>query len=560
MLAPLALALQFQLAVLPGAPTATDDSVRDVGRAHDAQAGFERGRRYVLPWSMGSGGRCDVRIGRFCWWNEGGDVTPPPEPPEVGRRRAELLRELDALGARRPGDPWIVGMRVYYRLEDRRADSADSVARECRAAAWWCRALVADAAQARGAVAAADSGFASALAAMPDSTRCAWQDISVLLPADARDRYEHRSCAERAAVEARYWLLATPRLSVSANEWRAEFYARRVAATLLASAVTPHRLRWGQDTEELLLRYGLPVAWSRVTPTSMSTLEPEILGHDPSPSFHYGPDASLLDGTAAPGDADWDLTAVHGESRYAHGSIRRLGSVATLVAAFRRGDSTLVAARWTTADESLRTPAVSLGAVGADGRIVARTLDSLPGGYGTITMAGTPRLAGVELSDSASGSFARSRTLFTARRDSGSVALSDLLLFRPGGQDAPSLREALAAAMPGDTAWLDRPIGLYWEAYGADSAGAPVETSILVERVDHGFFRAARQRLGLADPDSPVRVHWSESRPPVNGVTARALSLDLATLPAGRYRITLAVTGLSGTGAVAEREVQLRDH
>ncbi|MDB4886198.1 MAG: hypothetical protein JWN79_1636 [Gemmatimonadetes bacterium] len=552
------LALAFQLQLVAGTPrSAGDDSLRDIGRAHDAQAGFERGRRYVLPWSLGGGGRCDVRVGRFCWWYEGAESAHPAEPAAVAERRAELLRELDALGERHPADRWISGMRVYYRLEDGHPASADSVARECRAEAWWCSALRASAAHARGDLAVADSGFAAALAAMPDSTRCAWRDISSLLPGDARARYEHLACQERLPVEARYWMLATPRLSAGANEWRSEFYARRLAATLLASAVTPHRLSWGRDAEELVLRYGLPVAWSRIVPAGLSTLEPEILGHDPSPSFHFGPRQALLDSGAVARDDGWALDDLHGESRYAHRAIRRLAGVAVQLARFRRGDSTLAAAAWATADDSLAAPAVSIGVLGADGRARARRLDSARVGRGSFTVPGVPRLVGVELGDSASGTFARSRALFAERRDSGAIALSDLLVYRPADAEAPTLAQALALAIPGDTASVSQPIGLYWEAYGSDSAGAQVETSIIVERTDHGFFRAARQRLGLADPDSPVRVRWNEARPAADGVMPRALSLDLSTLPAGRYRITLAITSARGAAA-AEREVELR--
>ena len=559
------LALAFQLQLVSSPPrTVDDDSLRDVGRAHDAQAGFERGRRYLLPWSLGGGDRCDVRVGRYCWWFEGGDdAAPPPEPEEIGRRRAELLRELDTLGERHPGDPWIAGMRVYYRLEQGQPASADTVARDCRATGWWCTALRATAAHARGDLATADSAFGVALAAMPDSARCAWRDITALLPAELRDRYQHQSCTERAAIEGRYWMLAAPRLSAPANEWRTEFYSRRVAATLLATALTPHRLPWGADAEELVLRYGLPIGWSRIAPPAFGIAEPEILGHDPSPSFHYGPRAALFADDATARDDGWRLEDVHGESRYAARAIRRIAAVAAQLGRFRRGDSTLLVAAWTTSDDSLATPAVSLGAVDAGGRPHARAQDSLRTGHGSAMLPATVQLVGLDISDSATGRLARSRTLFAPRHDSGTVSLSDILVYRPGAQEALPLEQALALAIPGDTVSVARPVGLYWEAYGADparidSAGAAVETSILVERVDHGFFRAARQRLGLADPDSPVRVRWSESRPPSDGITPHALSLDLSTLPAGRYRITVGVAGPAGT-ASTEREVELRE-
>jgi len=137
------LALSFQLslsaqAVAPQGRVSSSpaDSMRDLRDARSAQASFERARRYSLPEGGGSSGRCDVQLGRYCWWY---DEVPPDIPPEVSqitRRRAELLATLDALAERHPGDDWIAGMRVHYRIDGKDASSADSVARSCGATAW----------------------------------------------------------------------------------------------------------------------------------------------------------------------------------------------------------------------------------------------------------------------------------------------------------------------------------------------------------------------------------------------------------------------------------------
>ena len=564
----LALTLQLQIAALAGAPSpataqrAGDDSLRDLGRAHEAQAMFEHQRRNALPWGFGSGGRCDVRIGRFCWWYEDASVGLPAEPEEIGQRRTVLLASLDTLAEKHPGDPWITGIRVYYRVDNRQPAFADSAARACRGERWWCAALVAYAARARGALADADSGFADALSSMPDSVRCAWRDIAPVLPPGPRERYERLSCAQREPMESRYWSLATPRLSLAANEWRTEYFARHVVTTLLGSAVTPHPLSWSNDSAELLLRYGWPVAWSRTQPSSMAALTPEIFGHDPSPSFHYGPRTDLLDSVATTTDDGWDLTDVHAESRYAHPQIRRIAGISTQLARFRRGDSTLLVAAWAAGDDSLLVPRVSIGAVQVDARLRAAAGDSTLIGRGRLMLARPPRLAGVEVSDTATGVLARSRTLFPDRRDSAAVTLSDMLVYRPADETAPQLDEALARAIPGDTVSVAHPVGLYWETYGApltEAGHAALETSIDVERIDRGFFRGARQRLGLLDPESPIRIRWADALGATAGLASRALSLDLGNLPAGRYRVTLTV-GLPGLpGASTSREVTLTD-
>src|SRR4051812_20647847 len=142
------MALQLRTASLGGSdvarptPSAAADSVRDARRARDAQAGFERMRRFNLPWEGSSGDRCQVRLGRYCWWYDETTPTLPPENETIGTRRAELIAQLDALAALHPGDDWLAGMRVHYRVDARRLASADSVARDCRATGWWCAALL----------------------------------------------------------------------------------------------------------------------------------------------------------------------------------------------------------------------------------------------------------------------------------------------------------------------------------------------------------------------------------------------------------------------------------
>lgn len=547
MLSWLLFAAQLQLTIAPRRDAA-GDSLADLARARDAQAGFERGRRYLLPWESGGGGRCDVRIGRFCWWYEPSTGAAREEPGEIGSRRLELVALLDTLAVRHPGDGWLAGMRLHYRIDGGRAASADSAARACAADGWWCAALRGYAAHAAGDARRAAAEFATALAAMPDSTRCAWADIAPLLPDDRRAEYSRRSCAEREPLATRYWLLAAPRLSAGANEWRSEWLARHVDAALLASAVTPHRLRWGPDLEELLLRYGWPVAWSRIIPASPVTLEPEILGHDPSPSFDYGPRAELLDSGAAGGPEGWALDDPHGAFRVALRGVRWMSAAATQVARFRRGDSTALVAAWATADDSLPRPEVTIAAA-EDGAAPWRSrTDSGRVGRATLMLAGTPLLAAVELADSTTGGLARVRRVYAPAARRAGEEISDLLLYRPAADTPPTLADAAALAIPGDTVHADAPLGLYWESYAAAVADTARDTWVLVERIDQGVFRSMRQRLGLLDPDSPLRIRWTEPRAPHDGIATRALSMDLRELPAGRYRVTV---GLGAGGPLA---------
>jgi hypothetical protein len=560
----LALALQLRTAAMavppatrPGADGA--DSLRDARRARNEQASFERARRGALPLENGSGGRCDVHLGRFCWWYD--DYTPalPPEPESIVRRRNALVALFDTLSRRLPGDDWLAGMRVHYRIDARRFDAADSAARDCRATGWWCRALTGYAAHARGDAARADSSFGAALAAMPDTVRCAWTDIRALIPGDARGRYEELACDARGPVERRYWLLARPRLSAAANEWRNEFYARRVQSWIAQRSITPQSLSWGWDAEELLLRYGWPVAWGRAQVTSSSGFpDYTVIGHDPSPSFAFGPREELLDSLATAADDGWDLRSRQSESRFAPAGVRRVAAVSAQLARFRRGDSTLLAAAYVADDDSIIAPRALLAASLDDGTTRATPVDS--GRYGTafLMLPSTPRLGGVEVADSASGTLARTRLVFAPDTTPMRLALSDILVFRGDAESAVSVDSALSRAIPGDTASRGRPLGIFWETYGLADAGETVDVAVTVERIDHGFFRSARQRFGLADDDTPLRMRWTDARPAA-GISPHAISLDVGNLPGGRYRLTLSLTPADGRAVISTREVQLTE-
>lgn len=556
----LVLALQLRAPALADAPQrATADSARDLRGALGAQSSFERSRRAHLPYSGSSGGRCDVRLGRFCWWYDGSTPTFPPEAEAIGKRRAELLAELDLLAARYPGDDWLAGMRVHYRVDGRMPEAADSIARECRASAWWCAALVGYASHARGDGIRADSAFSSAVAQLPPDQACAWRDIGPLLNDDDRDVYEHRECDQRNGLELRYWLFSRPQLGSAANEWRNEFHARRVLNWLGARGETPHLMRWGNDAAELVLRYGWPTAWSRYQTSVVGTTDPGIVGHDPSPSFAFAAASALRDSLRAFAPKDWDLEAQRSEARFAPRLVKRVSAASIQIARFQRGDSTLVAGAFAATDDSLRTPMGLLAAAGADGVPVASIPDTGHVGRARVMVRGPVVLAGAEIADTAMRTLARVRLGFATVADSTRLTLSDLLVYRAGDEPATSLDSALARAIPGDTASRARPIGLFWETYGVAAGGETMDVAVTVERVDRSWIRSTRQRLGLTPTDTPIRIQWSAMRPPSERAASHAISLDLANLDSGRYRVTLRVTPLDGAPVSTTREIELHD-
>ncbi|MDB4918004.1 MAG: hypothetical protein JWM95_5648 [Gemmatimonadetes bacterium] len=565
-----ALALQLTVAPQPAvqgaarelpvhARSTAVDSARDLGRARSAQAAFEKSRRAQLPISYGGSGRCDVRLGRYCWWYD--ETTPkfPPEATSIIERRAELLAELDALSARYPGDDWLAGMRVHYRIDGKHFPAADSAASACRASAWWCSALTGYAAHARGNEARADSAFNAAIAAMTPDEACAWRNITPLLGGGDRDGYEHRACEARAVIETRYWVLSQPQLATRANEWRNEFNVRRVLVHLAEHAATPHALAWGDDAAELVLRYGWPAAWSRVLTSSVNASDPAIIGHDPSPSFTFAPGVRIGDSASAVAPDAWDMNAPRGETRYAPHQVGRMTQVAAQFARFRRGDSTLVVAAFAARDDSLVAPVATLVAAHADSAPLASVPDTSHAGRARLMLGGVPVLVGMELIDTTMRTLARTRVAFAPVADSARLAVSDLLVYRAGEDMAGSLDSALAHAIPGDTVTKGRPLGVFWETYGLSADGESVDVAVSVERIDHSWIRSTRQKLGLTPMDTPIKVRWTDARPPANQAAPHAISMDLENLDPGRYRLTLTLTPSGGAAATSTREIALQN-
>ena len=267
----------------------TSDTSRAVADARSAAADFERGRRYQLPVTHASWGRCDERIGRFCYWYDDGDTSLPKEPEAVRKSRGKLLETLAALHQRAPLSDWLIGQRVHYSIEQQAHDSAVAVATRCGGTPWWCSALLGLAHHTAGRFAAADSTYDTAVAEMPSEIRCAWLDWTKLLDPKLARRIEDLSCDDRRSVADSLLWLGQPLLARPGNDLRTELLSRRVISTLQSVAVPPFLTTWGADVEELLMRYGWPTRWS-VSDYSGARLElPSLIGHERSPAFLFWP-------------------------------------------------------------------------------------------------------------------------------------------------------------------------------------------------------------------------------------------------------------------------------
>ena len=569
---PLALSLVLQ-AVPPvrlsspaSRPTAARDSVRVFRDARDAQIGFERTRRANLPINTrGTSGRCDVRVGRFCYWWEEGEFEAPAELPKTTAARLRLVERLATAAASLPGDRWIVGQRVRYLVEGKKYDDAVAVARACEADTSWCAALAGFALHTAGDFARADSAFTVALDAMSETDRCRWTEISLLLPDGARKPYDRLSCADRHRVEARFWALARPLHLTSANDLRTEHFARLTMATLIRTSRYPHDLPWDDDAQELLVRYGWETAWSRDPPNAFDGPEVHVVGHEPTPAFSFVPNADALEHPESAGVSDWALRDALAGSRYAPRYARSITTLAHQIAFFRRGDSAVVVAAYdarrdtTFTRDSVKAAIAFARADAPDSSTIV--VDSSADRADAITAAApwAPLIVSVEAMDSAARRVARARTAARPPASTGRISISDLLLF----DDPKSLPETLEEAAPRARGSLrvDRstPIGVYWEMYGVDASGEQLAYTLTVTREGTSWARRAAEKLRVMDRRAPVRMQWNEPSARPGAARSRALAVDLSMMPEGRYRIALTLEATGETPTTASRVIDVID-
>jgi hypothetical protein len=548
------------------------DSLRALRLARRAQESFEFTRKQYLPreWGVGSH-HCDVRIGRWCVWNdETNDRVPPTESSRITQAREKLLAVLDSLGELYPGDEWVAAQRIRYLIEVKRYADAARVADRCTASgsAYRCRAFAGVALHDSGAVAAADSAFGAALAAMPDSVRCEWTDIRLLLDDEIHDRYERADCATRERIASVFWLLTTP-LYLRDHDFRNEFLARVAENEMHRDSRTP----MGSPTEsafrETTLRYGFDTWFVRDDPAPGSMQEPAIAGYREGGSgLNFVP---AYDVFASPLDlraSDWDFKMRTARSLYGPRYARHFESLTPQIALFRRGDSALMIAAYALRDDTLlarHSLETGLFVVAADSDALGEPigtvkLDADRTGLLSATTPWTPMIVSVELLDPKLKNAARQRIGVRPPPSIGRLGISDLLMFAPRSADSlpHRLDDALPLALHNEDIDRNKPLGLFWEAYGVRPAGESFTVSIGIERIQDGWMRRTAQRLHLATPFSPMKMQWTEVPDRGDGIASRSVTLDLSKLEPGRYEISLSVGTAEGLPLLVKRELTVR--
>jgi hypothetical protein len=545
-----------------GCQTSPSDSLAVLKSARRARDAFEATRRASLPERPGGGSEtCGERIGRMCYWYDGGVDSAPEEPPRIRQARARLLATLDNAGTALPGDDWIAGQRVRYLLEDGQPRLAAHVAAHCRAVAWWCEALDGLVRHVERDFTGADSLFAAALADMPEDERCRWNDISSLLEGELAGRYRDLDCVGRAALEARWWWLAQPLYSLTGNDRRTEHFARRTMIRIEQGRRTPFGLYWDDDLGVVLLRYGWPTFWTRDPPTSLLLhSEPRVTGHEASPSFHFAPGARALDNPGGAKPEDWSLDGPQTRERYAPAYAIAFTYLQHQQAVFQRDDSCIVVAAYDLSRDTLfaRQAVTAALALAADERTLALSRDSsVVTGVRALTATAPcgPLVMSLEAVAPSERHVARARYGVTPpRRLTYHAAISDLLLFDPPDSLPATLDAVVPHAHGSARVPADRKVGVFWELYGVDPASGAVGVALTLARQGTGWLRRAVQSLGLAGPRRDVRLEWQEV-PEAASIAPRTLAIDLSGLAQGCYLLEVAVTPVGAETVTARREI-----
>lgn len=536
--------------------------------AERATRSFEQRRLRLLPDVPSSvGGSGDIIIGRYRYAaGEADDLTPPPaEPPEIVGLRQSLLRTLDSALRNAPTDPWIRSRVVWYAIEGGDTARAASAARGCQddELPWWCDALLGLALHVSHDFLGAERAFDRALSAMPDSTRCRWTDVSILLDGDAERLIERRPCEDRAALNARLWWLADPFHSVEGNELRSEHLARRTFAVLHDRWRASHPLGWGSDMREIVLRYAWPVAWSRDRTRERSPTQAgyflAITGHEPNPAYDFFPDAAALESPFDASDASWRPKRSHATTHYAHPRAAPLQPLRHQIARFRRGDSLLIVGAWNAAHDTLfnRTPGrVALIVSSDDGRAPLDATSESGGARGALMVLApnTDYLASLELFAGNSRAAARARRGLRAWAPTAGLAVSDILLLEPGERPR-TLADAMPRLLPDEALDTDGRVTLYWEVYGL-LPETPPRVTVSVARVRASRARRLAEKLGLRDAPQTVEMQW-ETDAVAAPTAVGSVTLDLRDRSSGTWRVSITVTAPGGAVATARRDVIL---
>ena len=606
--APDAVALPSERPAATGVTRVTLAAADSVRNLRDAKRALRRYwhlanteyRVHTAPFPVDVG--CEQQLGPYCYGPRNGDVafgghsTLPVEYmmadfSVMSRSRGKtrelftaFITALDGAQATAPGDRWIMGQRVLHRVERGEAQQAAAVADRCRSDRWWCAALVGYTKRLLGLDALADSAFDVALATMPDSLRCEWEDLDWVFYGDGdRSWYNSLDCAAQAEVNRTVWWLADPLWIEEGNERRTAHYFRVVQAKLFEDGearLPPHVESvydpvpyppHGPSFRTLVLKLGVPahMVWGRGISASRSGSAMLPGGRRPrsvrvmsaggempllglqymKPYYHFIPTLSAIRAPLAATRTDWNPTAEypteHLRPRFGHFTVP-----GHQVAWFRQGDSAQIVAGFDVPRDTLLSRSDLVGgalvlakAPGNRPVIVRDAVTAAPWTF-TTTTGGDSMLISLEAVAAGRGAgrvrYASGPPPMPAQR----VTMSDVLLLSSSDTQPSDLETATRHAALSTTVAEGSVVGLYWEVYGLEPRDSMTVSLSVVENRPSSI-RKLGQLLGVVAAGDSVRIQWSDTRAGSAGTVGRSLALDVGPLGRGSYtlQVRLAVPG-----------------
>jgi hypothetical protein len=475
--------------------------------------------------------------------------------PAVCRSWAGGVASFVDLAERYPDDEYVQGQAVFALTRARALQQARLVANRCTSTGWWCSMLSAHVHAEAGELVEAEGVFARMLTQMPEAVRCAWTDLSWVLPEKVWASYSADDCAEEASRSETIWWLADPSHLLAGNEAKVMHYNRVALATLHDDQILSERGFVGDNEghtlthHRALLRRGMSDvdferAWKLDARRSYSLL----------PSTD-----ALLDPLATSRDS-WNLVARSDDVRTEVG-FGALFSIPSQVAFFERGDSVLA-----TASIDLRDAQFSDGGPAWSAALILRTsadddgfdvkTDSRQDQY--VFQASLPRARYLVSLEARNGTGV-GRTRFGHSLKHGidePVRLSDLLLYKARNRaSADSLGGALPLMRGSHTWYTDETLGLYLEAYGT-SEGTSYDVSVSLSSEEPGGILSRIGSFFGGAPDEPVEVTWQQQ--PDTDIAIVGLTVDLKNVEPGSYKIEVRVGDGGAIDVSSTSEIEVR--
>ena len=581
----LALVLQVGAAL----PADSVETLRE--RARQAEARFERLSRRLAPvaWTGITGHECDEIVGRFCLSFDPAMPRPKGVDDEAARAvdaRREAVEAIRRYFSAAPAERAAAGPLVRLLIRDGRAAEAASAAGAFAALSGdtlWGELLQGLAAHWDGAGTRAERHFLNALALLDAAERRHWLDPSWLLDPAERRLVRRMSESERAEYERRFWLMVDPFWLTPANERWNEHVARHVEAKLLADVpLVRGMMRWGEDLDELTVRYGVPTAHAR-----QASDEGGMIEYWDSAQRAFAPSRPSAGLPVQPDPGERPLLyAASARSSYALQGIERVLEPAHQVTRFLRGDSVLVrvdaameytaggaerdgGARISEQQRALAPPRAGLflydsaftrrvgsaGTAHLDGDSARTTLFA--------SVAAGTFVYSIELLGDSSTQAGRSRYSLPALVPAAGPVVSDILSARPFPHNAapdsphdPRLRPFASLIFePGDT------LGLYAEVYRLTGERA-IDVEVALEDAGRPsllgrFARWMGRGLGLLAPQEEARVGWRGE--PSRARYVIALNVPLPDGRRGLHDVVVRVNDpVTGQSSEARRRILIR--